>query len=84
MVKHHSLELYEMAYDYAVKACEIEPNDERLKQNLKLIYLGREYMFKCEWLKCIETLKRHLSLKSAVWNDERCASMKKGIAASIN
>lgn len=39
-------------------------------------YLGREYMFYNKWEKCIETLKRHLSLKSAVWKDERSASMR--------
>lgn len=39
-------------------------------------YLGREYMFYGKWDKCIETLKRHLSLKTAVWKDERSASMR--------
>lgn len=28
------------------------------------------------WDKCIETLKRHLSLPNSVWLDERCASMR--------
>ena len=39
-------------------------------------YLGREYMFRGEWQKAIETLARHLTLPSAVWADERCASMR--------
>jgi len=39
-------------------------------------YLGREYMYKGDWKKCIETLKRHLALPSATWNEERCASMR--------
>jgi len=39
-------------------------------------YLGREYMYKGEWQKCIDTLKRHLSLPSATWNEERCAAMR--------
>lgn len=39
-------------------------------------YLGREYMFYGKLDKSIETLKRHLSLKNAVWQDERCASMR--------
>ena len=39
-------------------------------------YLGREYMYKGEWQKCIDTLKHHLSLPSAIWNQERCASMR--------
>lgn len=39
-------------------------------------YLGREYMYYGQWAKCIETLRRHLRLKSATWADERCASMR--------
>lgn len=47
------------------------PNDDR-----NMHYLGREYMFRGMHEKCIETLKKHLSLPSATWNDERCASMR--------
>lgn len=47
------------------------PEDDRM-----VYYLGREYMYKGLWEKCIETLKRHLSLKSATWKEERCASMR--------
>ncbi len=39
-------------------------------------YLGREYMYKGMWEKCIETLKRHLNIPTAVWKEERCASMR--------
>lgn len=39
-------------------------------------YLGREYMYRGMWQKSIETLKRHLSLRTATWKDERCASMR--------
>ena len=39
-------------------------------------YLGREYMFRGEWKKAIETLLRHLALPNATWADERCASMR--------
>lgn len=39
-------------------------------------YLGREYLFYGRYDDCIRTLKKHLSLKSAVWADERCASMR--------
>ncbi len=39
-------------------------------------YLGREYMFRGEWRHAIETLTRHLALPTAVWADERCASMR--------
>ena len=47
------------------------PEDDRT-----IYYLGREYMYKKEWQKCIDTLKRHLSLPAARWNQERCASMR--------
>ena len=47
-------------------------------------YLGREYMFRKEWDKAIITLKNHLALKSAVWSDERCASMRYIASCYIN
>lgn len=48
-----------------------DPEDDR-----NMHYLGREYMYYKEWDKCIETLKKHLKLKSATWKDERAASMR--------
>ena len=39
-------------------------------------YLGREYMYYKRWNECIDTLKKHLSMKNATWKDERCASMR--------
>lgn len=48
-----------------------EPENDRMTY-----YLGREYMYKGMWEKCIETLKRHLRLKTATWKEERCASMR--------
>lgn len=48
-----------------------DPNNDRNTH-----YLGREYMFNGMWDKAITTLKKHLSLKSAVWKDERAASMR--------
>ena len=48
-----------------------DPEDDR-----NMHYLGREYMYYEMWEKSIETLKKHLSLKSAVWKDERAASMR--------
>lgn len=39
-------------------------------------YLGREYLFRRDWQRCIDTLKRHLAMPTAVWPDERCASMR--------
>lgn len=47
------------------------PNDDR-----NMHYLGREYMYYGKHEKCIETLHKHLSLKSATWKDERSASMR--------
>lgn len=39
-------------------------------------YLGREYMYYKEWNKSIETLLKHLNLKTATWKEERSASMR--------
>ena len=47
------------------------PQDDR-----SVHYLGREYLFYGRWDDCIRTLERHLSLPTAVWADERCASMR--------
>ena len=33
-------------------------------------------MYYGKWNKCIDTLIKHLNLKSATWKDERCASMR--------
>ncbi len=47
------------------------PDDDRTSH-----YLGREYMFAGLYKEAISELMRHLSLKSATWNDERAASMR--------
>ena len=47
------------------------PEDDR-----SVHYLGREYLYHGRWDDCIRTLERHLSLPSAVWADERAASMR--------
>ena len=47
------------------------PEDDR-----NMHYLGREYMYYGKWNECIDTLIKHLSLKTAVWKDERSASMR--------
>jgi len=47
------------------------PNDDR-----NMHYLGREYMYYGKWNESIDTLIKHLSLPSATWKDERCASMR--------
>ena len=48
-----------------------EPEDDR-----NMHYLGREYMYYKRYNEAIDTLIRHLNLKSATWRDERCASMR--------
>lgn len=48
-----------------------DPNDDR-----NMHYLGREYMYYHKWNECIDTLIKHLNLKTAVWKDERAASMR--------
>lgn len=48
-----------------------DPEDDR-----NMHYLGREYMYYQKWNECIDTLIKHLNLKSATWKDERCASMR--------
>ena len=50
---------------------EEDPFDDR-----NMHYLGREYMFYGKWNKCIDTLIKHLNLKTAVWKPERSASMR--------
>lgn len=53
------------------KAVEEEPDNDR-----NVHYLGREYYFYRRWSESMAMLKRHLSLPSATWPDERCASMR--------
>ncbi len=48
-----------------------DPEDDR-----NMHYLGREYMYYGRWNYCIDTLIKYLHLKSAVWKDERSASMR--------
>jgi glycosyltransferase involved in cell wall biosynthesis len=52
------------------------PDDDRTA-----FWLGREYMYNERYDDCIRELLRHLSLPSAVWDEERSASMRY-IAAS--
>jgi len=49
---------------------------ENSQDDRSTYYLGREYMYKGEWEKCIDTLKKHLLLPTATWNEERAASMR--------
>lgn len=48
-----------------------DPYDDR-----NMHYLGREYMYYGRWNESIDTLIKHLKLKTATWKDERCASMR--------
>lgn len=50
---------------------EEDPEDDR-----NMHYLGREYMYYQKWNEAIDTLERHLNLKSSTWKDERAASMR--------
>lgn len=54
--------------ELSVKEC---PQDDR-----NVHYLGREYMYYGKWNEAIDTLIKHLSLPTATWKDERCASMR--------
>lgn len=52
-------------------AVEEDPTNDR-----NMHYLGREYFFYKRYEDCIRTLTRHLSMPSADWRDERCASLR--------
>ncbi len=52
-------------------AVQEDPDNDR-----NVHYLGREYMYYGKWNEAIDTLIKHLNLKSATWKDERCASMR--------
>lgn len=49
---------------------------ENPENDRNMHYLGREYMYYGKWNECIDTLIKHLNLKSSTWKDERCASMR--------
>ena len=50
--------------------------EENPKDDRNVHYLGREYMFHRRWNECIDTLIKHLNLETAIWKDERAASMR--------
>lgn len=52
-------------------SAEENPDDDRTA-----FWLGREYMYNGMYDKAISELERHLKLPSAVWDEERCASMR--------
>jgi glycosyltransferase involved in cell wall biosynthesis len=49
---------------------------ESPKDSNTVFWLGREYMFHRQYDNCIKTLKEHLELESATWDEERWASMR--------
>lgn len=49
---------------------------ENPENDRNMHYLGREYMYYGKWNEAIDTLEKHLNLKTATWKDERCASMR--------
>ena len=52
-------------------AVEEDPEDDRSAH-----YLGREYMYAGRWDDCIRALLHHLAMPTALWADERAASMR--------
>ncbi len=50
--------------------------EEDSEDDRNMHYLGREYMYYEKWNEAIDTLERHLNLKSSTWKDERAASMR--------
>lgn len=69
-IQFNHLPDYSKPRDYLTllkNAVNANPHDAR-----DLFYLGREYMYHCEWENCIQTLKTYLSLSN--WNEERCAA----------
>ncbi len=57
---------------------------ENPENDRNLHYLGREYMYYGKWNECIDTLIKHLEVKSSVWKNERSASMRYISRAYIN
>ncbi len=49
---------------------------ENPQNDRNMHYLGREYMYYNKNKEAIKTLKKHLTLKTSTWKDERCASMR--------
>ena len=47
------------------------PSDDRA-----MFWLGREYCYEKQYDKCISTLEKHLAMPSALWDEERSASMR--------
>ena len=52
-------------------AAQENPQDDR-----NMFWLGREYMYYGKYDQCIETLRKHLELPSALWDEERSASCR--------
>ena len=49
---------------------------ENEEDDRNMHYLGREYMYNNDWNKCIDTLIKHVYLKTSTWNEEKSASMR--------
>lgn len=50
--------------------------EEDSEDDRNMHYLGREYMYYERWNEAIDTLIKHLNLKTSTWKDERAASMR--------
>lgn len=71
---HHLQDPYKSRAQYLPLlelSAKLYPNYDR-----NIHYLGREYMYHGKYNECIETLKKHILLPTALWNDERAASMR--------
>lgn len=74
LVLHHYPDLSKPRSQYLPlleMSAQENPQDDRA-----VFWLGREYMYHQKYDLCINTLKRHLSLPSAKWAEERSASMR--------
>ncbi|MDR1392121.1 MAG: glycosyl transferase family 2 [Clostridiales bacterium] len=63
-----SNEFYLNLLEFAVKEM---PDDSRMRY-----YLGREYMYKNEWQKCIDTLLPYFSIENGPWSEEKSGAMR--------
>lgn len=74
LVLHHYPDLSKPRSQYLplLELCVKEdPDDDRA-----MFWLGREYMYHERYDDAVETLKRHLALPSANWDEERSASLQ--------
>lgn len=74
LVLHHHPDLSKPRSQY-LPLLELSAQENPLDDRT-MFWLGREYMYNNRYEECIDTLKKHLTLPSAAWDEERCASMR--------